>query len=142
VIHEEVARADLSISYLNLLASLNGQILSHHGAPDVVKPWLRRLTAGEALFAIALTEPRGGSDAANLRLRIDRDGALLVLSFGFEGECGLGLTSNRAGLMALRTGARSLYIGDQRHRGKELECPARSICLINSPKEVPHGFRR
>ena len=26
VIHEEVARADLSISYVNLLASLNGQI--------------------------------------------------------------------------------------------------------------------
>ena len=74
MIHEEVARADLSISYVNLLASLNGQILSHHGDPEVVKPWLKRLTAGEALFAIALTEPRGGSDAANLRLRIDRDG--------------------------------------------------------------------
>ena len=28
VIHEEVARADLSMSYVNLLASLNGQILS------------------------------------------------------------------------------------------------------------------
>ena len=27
VIHEEIARADLSISYINLLASLNGQIL-------------------------------------------------------------------------------------------------------------------
>src|SRR5208282_4034229 len=80
VIHEEVARADLSISYVNLLASLNGQILSHHGAPDVVKPWLRRLTAGEALFAIALTEPRGGSDAANLRLRIDRDGDHYVVN--------------------------------------------------------------
>src|SRR5262245_47492071 len=54
VIHEEVARADLSISYINLLASLNGQILSHHGRPDVTGPWLARLTAGEALFAIAL----------------------------------------------------------------------------------------
>jgi cyclohexanecarboxyl-CoA dehydrogenase len=74
VIHEEVARADLSISYINLLASLNGQILSQHGQPDVVKPWLAKLIAGEALFAIALTEPRGGSDAANLRLRIERDG--------------------------------------------------------------------
>ena len=27
VIHEEIARADLSMSYVNLLASLNGQIL-------------------------------------------------------------------------------------------------------------------
>lgn len=74
VIHEEIARADLSMSYVNLLASLNGQILSQHGKPDVVKPWLARLVAGEALFAIALTEPRGGSDAANLRLRIECDG--------------------------------------------------------------------
>ena len=74
VIHEEVARADLSISYINLLASLNGQILAHHGKPDVVKPWLTKMIAGEALFAIALTEPRGGSDAANLRLKIERDG--------------------------------------------------------------------
>jgi cyclohexanecarboxyl-CoA dehydrogenase len=28
VIHEEIARADLSLSYVNLLASLNGQILA------------------------------------------------------------------------------------------------------------------
>src|SRR6201981_2555960 len=60
VIHEEVARADLSISYINLLASLNGQILSHHGQPEIVRPWLARLTAGGDFFAIALTETRGG----------------------------------------------------------------------------------
>jgi len=80
VIHEEIARADLSMSYVNLLGSLNDQILSRHGAPDVVKPWRKRLTAGEALFAIALTEPRGGSDAANLRLRIERDGGHYLLN--------------------------------------------------------------
>ena len=74
VIHEEIARADLSISYINLLASLNGQILAEHGQPEVAGPWLARLTQGEALLAIALTEPRGGSDAANLRLRVERVG--------------------------------------------------------------------
>jgi cyclohexanecarboxyl-CoA dehydrogenase len=80
VIHEEIARADLSISYINLLASLNGQILAEHGLPEVAGPWLRKLIAGEALFAIALTEPRGGSDAANLRLRMERDGDNYVLN--------------------------------------------------------------
>ena len=80
VIHEEIARADLSISYINLLASLNGQILAEHGEPEIAKPWLARLTAGEALIAIALTEPRGGSDAANLRLRIERDGDHYVVN--------------------------------------------------------------
>ena len=80
VIHEEIARADLSMSYINLLGSLNGQILSHHGHPDVVGPWLTRLTRGEALVAIALTEPRGGSDAANLRLQIEHIGDQYVIN--------------------------------------------------------------
>jgi cyclohexanecarboxyl-CoA dehydrogenase len=80
VIHEEIARADLSISYINLLASLNGQILSQHGQPEVVEPWLAKLTQGEALFAIALTEPRGGSDAGNLRLRVERVGSEYVIN--------------------------------------------------------------
>ena len=79
VIHEAIARADLSISYINLLASLNGQILAEHGRPEVAGPWLAKLTRGEALLAIALTEPRGGSDAANLRLRVQRDGDAYVV---------------------------------------------------------------
>ena len=80
VIHEEIARADLSMSYVNLLGSLNGQILAEHGRPEVARPWLERLVRGEALLAIALTEPRGGSDAANLRLRIERRGDEYVLN--------------------------------------------------------------
>lgn len=74
IIHEAIAKADLSFSYINLLASLNGQILAEHGQPEVVEPWLKKLTAGEAIFSIGLTEPRGGSDAANLRLKIERIG--------------------------------------------------------------------
>lgn len=80
VIHEEIARADLSMSYINLLASLNGQILSEHGQPDVVKPWLTKLVQGASIVAIALTEPRGGSDAANVRLKIERSGDHYVLN--------------------------------------------------------------
>ena len=79
VIHEAIARADLSISYINLLASLNGQILAEHGRPEVAGPWLAKLTRGEALLAIALTEPRGGSHAAHLRLRVQRDGDAYVI---------------------------------------------------------------
>jgi cyclohexanecarboxyl-CoA dehydrogenase len=80
VIHEEIARADLSLSYINLLASLNGQILAEHAQPGVARPWLHKLTQGEALLAIALTEPRGGSDAANLRLRVERVGDSYVIN--------------------------------------------------------------
>jgi cyclohexanecarboxyl-CoA dehydrogenase len=80
IIHEEIARADLSLSYINLLASLNGQILAEHGDPAVTGPWLHKLTQGEALLSIALTEPRGGSDAANLRLRMERVGGDYVIN--------------------------------------------------------------
>lgn len=80
VIHEEIAAADLSLSYVNLLASLNGQILAEHGRPEVAGPWLDRLIRGDALVAIALTEPRGGSDAANLRLRVERQGDAYLLN--------------------------------------------------------------
>ncbi|HXE21040.1 MAG TPA: acyl-CoA dehydrogenase [Rhodoferax sp.] len=78
--HWPSTRADLSISYINLLASLNGQILSQHGRPEVARPWLAKLTQGEALFAIALTEPRGGSDAGNLRLCFERIGNKYVVN--------------------------------------------------------------
>ncbi|NML31870.1 cyclohexanecarboxyl-CoA dehydrogenase [Paraburkholderia antibiotica] len=80
VIHEEIARADLSLSYINLLASLNGQILAQHARPEIARPWLERLVQGDALLAIALTEPRGGSDAANLRLKMERVGDEYVLN--------------------------------------------------------------
>ena len=80
VVHEEIARADLSFSYLNLLASLNSQILARYGAPEVVAPWLQKILKGEAICAIALTEPRGGSDAANLRLRVEREGDTYVIN--------------------------------------------------------------
>jgi cyclohexanecarboxyl-CoA dehydrogenase len=79
VIHEQIAAADLSMSYINLLGSLNGQILVDHGDPAVVNPWLERLTAGEIMLALALTEPRGGSDAANLALRATLQGDHYVL---------------------------------------------------------------
>ena len=80
VIHEEIARADLSLSYINLLASLNGQILAEHGDPGLTEPWLERLIQGDALLAIGLTEPRGGSDAANLQLRIEQVGDQYVIN--------------------------------------------------------------
>ena len=62
-----------------LLASLNGQIVARHASPDLAGYWLPRIISGEALIALALTEPRGGSDAANLALSAKRDGDHYVL---------------------------------------------------------------
>ena len=65
---EAIAYADLNVSYVQLLGSLCGQIIARHGSDDLAADWLPRIIAGDAVVALALTEPRGGSDAGNLIL--------------------------------------------------------------------------
>ncbi|MEQ9331219.1 cyclohexanecarboxyl-CoA dehydrogenase [Thalassobaculum sp.] len=77
---EAVSHADLNVGYVPLLSSLNGQIVARHAAPELAAAWIPRIVSGEALFALALTEPRGGSDAANLQLSARRDGDVYVLN--------------------------------------------------------------
>lgn len=77
---EEIAKADFTFAYVSLLASLNGQILATFARPEIARDWLTGLTAGEHMLAIALTEPKGGSDAASLGLRMERDGDHFVLN--------------------------------------------------------------
>jgi cyclohexanecarboxyl-CoA dehydrogenase len=43
-----------------------------HAQPEVVREWVPRMTRGEAIVAICLTEPRGGSDASNLQMKARR----------------------------------------------------------------------
>lgn len=86
VICEHIAAADLSLSYVNLLGSLNAQIMADHGEAEVVGPWLHELTAGRVIAALALTEPRGGSDAAALGLRIEREGDETDGHYVLDGE--------------------------------------------------------
>ena len=77
---EEIGRADFTFGYIPLLASLNGQILAKFARTDIATEWLRKLTAGEIVLSIGLTEPKGGSDAANLGLRMERDGGHYILN--------------------------------------------------------------
>lgn len=79
LVMEEIAAGDFNLGYVPLLGSLCGHILAQHAAPAVARPWLARIVAGEAVVALALTEPRGGSDAAHLQLRLRRDGGDYVL---------------------------------------------------------------
>jgi acyl-CoA dehydrogenase len=44
------------------------------GRPEVVREWIPRVAAGEAVAAFALTEPEAGTDAAALELTAERDG--------------------------------------------------------------------
>ena len=68
LIAEAIGYADLNVAYLQILGSLNGAILAAHAPPDLAAEWVPRITGGDAIVCLGLTEPRGGSDAANLAL--------------------------------------------------------------------------
>jgi cyclohexanecarboxyl-CoA dehydrogenase len=79
LIAEAIGYADINVAYIQILGSLNGQIIAAHASQQLARQWLPRLVSGEAVVAIGLTEPRGGSDAANLALSARRDGESYIL---------------------------------------------------------------
>ena len=76
---EALCGDDLNIGYITITASLLGQILNAFGEREVVKPWIEGMLRGKLIPAIALTEPGGGSDAANLKLKARREGDSYVI---------------------------------------------------------------
>ena len=74
LIAEELAYGDFNVSAVPVGASLNAAILIRHADAAVAQEWVPRMVRGEAIVAICLTEPRGGSDASNLQLKARRDG--------------------------------------------------------------------
>jgi cyclohexanecarboxyl-CoA dehydrogenase len=80
LIIEALAYGDFNVAYVQLLGSLCGQIIARHAADDVAAEWLPRIISGESLIALALTEPRGGSDAGNLALSAQLSDAGYVLN--------------------------------------------------------------
>lgn len=80
LIIEEIAYGDFNVSYLQLIGSLMGAIMHRHARPELARSWIGRLLAGEAIIGLGLTEPRGGSDAANLQVKARRVGDEYVLS--------------------------------------------------------------
>jgi cyclohexanecarboxyl-CoA dehydrogenase len=80
LIAEELAYGDFNVSAVPVGISLNAAILLRHAQPEVIREWVPRMIRGDAVVAICLTEPRGGSDAANLQLRARRSGDDYVIN--------------------------------------------------------------
>ncbi|MGJ7510897.1 acyl-CoA dehydrogenase family protein [Variovorax sp. GT1P44] len=80
LIAEELAYGDFNVSAVPVGVSLNAAILIRHAQPEVVEEWVPRMIRGEAVVAICLTEPRGGSDASNLQMRARRDGDHYIIN--------------------------------------------------------------
>ncbi len=80
LIIEELAYGDFNVSALAVVMSLCGVVLLRNARPELARLCLGRIVAGEAVMALAITEPRGGSDAANIQLKARRDGDSYVLN--------------------------------------------------------------
>ncbi len=78
---EEIASADGGIS--NMMAATNSPVavaIEENGTDRQKRDYLSRLTGGDWLGCIHLTEPHTGSDAAAIRTRAERDGDHFVLN--------------------------------------------------------------
>ncbi|WP_456390419.1 acyl-CoA dehydrogenase family protein [Profundibacter sp.] len=74
LIIEQIAYSDFNASYVQLLGSLMGGMVAQHASKEIAAEWVPKILSGDALVGLGLTEPRGGSDAANLILKATKDG--------------------------------------------------------------------
>jgi cyclohexanecarboxyl-CoA dehydrogenase len=122
IIIEQIAYADFNTSYVPLLASLMGGMLAQHASPDIAQEWLPKVTAGEAIVGLGLTEPRGGSDAANLILRAEKSGNGYRLngektSISFSDQCEAAVIFARTGKAGDGARGVSAFFVDLRQNG-------------------------
>lgn len=78
---ETLARHDALADFAFAMQGLGAGAISLFGSAEQ-KGWLRRTRAGEAIAAFALSEPKSGSDVANLEMTATRDGE----DFRLDGE--------------------------------------------------------
>ncbi len=117
VVLEAIAEGDFNVGYIQLLSSLCGAIVARHAAPDIAAEILPRVVAGEALIALALTEPQGGSDAASLALKAVREGDDYVLdgektSISMADQADWAVVFARTGTVAERARGVSAFLVD------------------------------
>ena len=68
---EELGYADFSVAFFPLAGAIGAEGLVQMASPEV-QEWGRRLIAGDAVIAVALTEPGAGSDLANITTKAEK----------------------------------------------------------------------
>ena len=80
ILLHELAKGMMSFSIMVYRSAVHGaQSLMTYGSAAQKEKYLPKITSGQALFCLSLTEPEAGSDAANVQLRAVRDGDDFVL---------------------------------------------------------------
>jgi long-chain-acyl-CoA dehydrogenase len=80
VVLEELARAGASGPGFNLHSDIIAPYIDHYGTEAQKHRWLPPMARGEAIAAIGMTEPSGGSDLQSIRTTARRDGNEYVIN--------------------------------------------------------------
>lgn len=80
IVMEELARANAFGPGFSLHSDIVMPYLIRYGSEELKQRWLPKMVAGEAIGAIAMTEPAGGSDLQNLKTSAVRDGDDYLIS--------------------------------------------------------------
>ena len=80
IVIEELAQAGVSGPAFSLHSDIVAPYLLHYGTEEQKRAWLPRMATGEALAAVAMTEPSGGSDLQAIRTTARRCGDDYVLN--------------------------------------------------------------
>jgi alkylation response protein AidB-like acyl-CoA dehydrogenase len=74
LIREGLARGSTEAETAFAMQGLGSFPLLQFGAPELVREWIPRVAAGQAVTGFALSEPEAGTDVAALSLKATRDG--------------------------------------------------------------------
>jgi long-chain-acyl-CoA dehydrogenase len=80
IITEEFTRSNCTGPGFSLHNDVAAPYILHYGDDAQKRRWFPQLATGEKILAIAMTEPGGGSDLANMQTRAIRDGDHYVLN--------------------------------------------------------------
>lgn len=80
IVIEELARAGTNGPCFPLHSDIVSPYLVHHGSEELKRKWLPKMATGEALAAVGMTEPSGGSDLQSIRTTAKREGDEYVIN--------------------------------------------------------------
>jgi acyl-CoA dehydrogenase len=80
LVREELYAADPGIAEAITGSMFGCEIIAEDGSDAQAERWVRPVTNGEMITGAAMTEPRGGSDFANIETQARRDGDEYVLN--------------------------------------------------------------
>lgn len=80
IVTETLARAEPGFAAIFLCNSAPMTVIARYGSEELKREWLGRLCRGETIASFGVTEPSGGSDVADIRMRAVEDGDHFVLT--------------------------------------------------------------